>query len=109
MTDAWSDRKNRSIMNIVAHCPAETAFLHSQDASAEKHDDNYIYHFVDDAIEVGPDNMIQIVTDNASNNMSAAKTLLLKRPNIYWTLYASHIIILILCDNGKIKPIGMLS
>ena len=75
MTDAWSDRKIRSIMNIVAHSPAGTTFLHSQDASAEKHDGNYIYHFVDDAIkEVRLDNVVQIVTDNASNNMSAVKT-----------------------------------
>jgi len=33
MTDAWSDRKNRSLMNIVAHCPAGISFLHSEDAS----------------------------------------------------------------------------
>lgn len=106
MTDAWSDRKNRSIMNIVAHCPAGMAFLHSQDASAEKHDGNYIYHFVDDAIkEIGPDNVVQIVTDNASNNMSAAKTLLMRRPNIYWTPCAAHTINLMLGDIGKIRPI----
>ena len=39
MTDAWSDRKHRSIMNIVVHCPAGTTFLLSQDALAEKHDE----------------------------------------------------------------------
>ena len=106
MTDAWSDRKNRSIMNIVAHCPAGMAYLHSQDASAEKHDGNYIYQFVDNAIkEIGPENVVQIITDNASNNMSAAKTLLLKRPNIYWTPCAAHTINLMLGDIGKIKPI----
>jgi len=28
MTNAWSDRKNRSLMNIIVHCRAGTAFLH---------------------------------------------------------------------------------
>ena len=52
MTDAWSDRKNRSLMNIVAHYPAGTAFLHSKDASAEKHDAHYIFQFVDKQLEM---------------------------------------------------------
>ena len=38
-------------MNIVAHCPAGTTFLHSEDASAEKHNANYIFQFVDKAIK----------------------------------------------------------
>ena len=62
MTDAWSDRKHRSIMNIVVHCPAGTTFLLSQDALAE-HDGTYIYNFVDKAIEdAGEENVVQIVT-----------------------------------------------
>jgi len=106
MTDAWSDRKNRSLMNIVAHCPAGTTFLHSDDASAEKHDANYIFQFVDKAIrDVGPENVIQIVTDNASNNMAAANIMQLKRPSIFWTSCAAHTVNLMLGDIAKIKPI----
>lgn len=37
--------------------------------------------------------------------MSTAKTLLLKRPNIFWSSCAVHTINLILGDVGKIKPI----
>ena len=63
-------------MNIVARCPAGTAFLHSENASAEKHDANYIFQFVDKAIrDVGSENVVQIVTDNASNNMAAANIM----------------------------------
>lgn len=103
ITDAWSNRKNRSIMNIVVHCPAGVAFLHSKGASTEKH---CIYLFVEDAIkDVGPDNVVQIVMNGVSNNMSAAKTLRLKRPNIFWTSCATHTINLMLSDIGKIKSI----
>ena len=76
-------------MNI--HYPTRTAFLHSEDASAEKHDANYIFQFVDKAIkDVGP-NVIQIVTDNASNDMAAANIMQLKRPSIFWTSCAAHV------------------
>ena len=39
-------------MNIVAHCPVGTAFLHSEDASAEKHNANYIFQFVEKQLEM---------------------------------------------------------
>ena len=62
MSDAWSDRKNRSLMNIVAHYPAWRAFLHLDDASLEKHDENYIFQFVDNAIkDARQENVVQIV------------------------------------------------
>jgi len=39
---------------------------------------------VDKAIEEnGPDDVVQVVTDNASNNMGAKKLLLEKRPRIF--------------------------
>lgn len=34
--------------------------------------------------------MVQVVIDNASNNMAAAKLLELRRPNIFWTSCATH-------------------
>ena len=40
-------------MNIVAHCQVGTTFLHSKDASIEKHDANYIFQFIDKAINRG--------------------------------------------------------
>jgi len=105
ITDAWSDQKGRSIMNIVVHCLAGTAFLLSQDASSDKHDGNYIYKFVEKGINyVGVDNVVQIVIDSASNNMAAANTLALTHPNIFWTC-AAHTINLMLADIGKIKNI----
>lgn len=86
MTNYWSDRMNRSIVNIVAHRPVGVAFLYSKDASTEKHDGNYIYQFIVDAIKsVRPDNVVQIVMD-----MAAAKSLPVKRPTIFWTSCAAQ-------------------
>jgi len=44
----------------------------------------YIYKFIDQAIQAaGPENVIQIVTDNASNNTAATNIFSLKMPNIF--------------------------
>src|SRR4051812_33387388 len=93
-------------MNIVLHSSGRACFLSSCDASADKHDAQYICDYVDKAIDqVGEDNVVQIVTDGASNNMAASKLLAEKRPNIFWTTCAAHTINLMLSDIAKIKPI----
>lgn len=75
MTDAWSDRKRRSIMNLCVNCKLGTTFLSSIESSADAHTGKYIFDFVDKWIdEVGSKNVIQVVTDNASNNMAAANS-----------------------------------
>ncbi|GJT83439.1 tRNA dimethylallyltransferase 2 isoform X1 [Tanacetum coccineum] len=54
MTDAWSDRKRRSIMNLCVNSRMGTVFLSSKECSGEAHTSEYIYEYVDDCIkEVG--------------------------------------------------------
>ncbi|KAG5521552.1 hypothetical protein RHGRI_033950 [Rhododendron griersonianum] len=97
MTDAWSDRKRRSIMNLCVNCKEGTTFLYSKETSDESHTGEYIFNYVDKCIEeVGPKNVVQVVTDNASNNMAAAELLKVKRPNIFWSSCATHTINLML-------------
>nr|XP_017225777.1 PREDICTED: uncharacterized protein LOC108201946 [Daucus carota subsp. sativus] len=106
MTDAWSDRNWRSIMNLCVNCRAGTCFIASIESSEEAHTAKYIFEYVDKYIgEIGSGNVIQVVTDNASNNMAAAKLLKVKRPNIFWTSCATHTLNLILEGIGKIPRI----
>ncbi|KAK3193782.1 hypothetical protein Dsin_025092 [Dipteronia sinensis] len=103
MTDAWTDRKRRSIMNLCVNCKEGTTFLSSKDSSAEAHTGENIFKYVLSAIEeVGPENVVQVVTDNASNNMAAAKMLKVKMPSIFWSSCATHTINLMLEDIGKL-------
>ncbi|XP_050379890.1 uncharacterized protein LOC126797280 [Argentina anserina] len=84
MTDAWSDGKRRSIMNLCVNCKEGTTFLSSKEASNDSHTGEYIFTYIENCIqEVGPQNVIQVVTDNASNNMAAAKKLQETRPHIF--------------------------
>ena len=53
--------------------------------------------------KVGADNIVQVVTDNASNNMAAKDLLSVERPQIFWTSCATHTINLMLEAMGKMK------
>ncbi|CAA0833515.1 hAT transposon superfamily protein [Striga hermonthica] len=103
MTDAWSDRKRRSIMNLCVNSKVGTMFLPSKESSDVSHTSEMILEYVDKCIEqVGPENVVQVVTDNASNNMGAAKLLRKKRPSIFWTSCAARTMNLILEGIAKL-------
>ncbi|XP_066344249.1 uncharacterized protein [Miscanthus floridulus] len=62
----------------------KNGFVSSKEMSDVSHTSEVIFELVDKAIEdIGPDDVVQVVTDNASNNMGAKKLLLEKRPNIF--------------------------
>jgi len=97
MTDAWSDMKRRSIMNLCVNSKGGKCFLSSKDASTNSHTGLYIFEYVDRCIaDVGAKNVVQVVTDNALNNVAAAKMLKEKRPNIFWTGCVAHTVDLML-------------
>jgi hypothetical protein len=80
MIDAWSNRK-RSIINLVTNCAAGTTFLSSKEMLSVSHTSEVIFELVDKTIvELGEDEVVQVVTNNASNNMGAKKLLYVKRP-----------------------------
>ncbi|KAM2798942.1 hypothetical protein COP1_003841 [Malus domestica] len=104
MTDAWSDRKRRSIMNLCVNCKEGTIFLSSKECSSEAHTGEYIFEYVDKCIkEVGSQNVVQVVTDNASNNMVVATKMLEKRPHMFWTSCATHTLNLMLQGIGGLQ------
>jgi hypothetical protein len=104
MTDAWTDQKRRSIMNLCVNCSIGTSFVESKEVSADSHTGEFIFQFVDSFIEkVGVDKIVQVVTDNASNNMAAKDLLYIKRPNIFWSSCATHTLNLMLEGIGKMK------
>ncbi|KAI8530347.1 hypothetical protein RHMOL_Rhmol11G0050500 [Rhododendron molle] len=81
MTDASSDRKRRSIMNLCVNCKEGTTFLSSKETSDESHTGNTSSTTMLTSVleSLG----LQVVMDNASNNMAATELLKVKRPNIF--------------------------
>jgi hypothetical protein len=67
------------------------------------HTSEVIFELVDKAIEeLGSSSVVQVVTDNASNNMGAKALLHDKRPNIFWSSCATHTINLMLQGIGSL-------
>ncbi|KAK3119406.1 hypothetical protein QOZ80_9BG0719220 [Eleusine coracana subsp. coracana] len=104
MTDAWTDQKRRSIFNLCVNCSIGTSFLESKEASFDSHTGELIFQYVNSCIvKVGEANVVQVVIDNASNNMAAKDLLYVERPNIFWSSCATHTINLMLEGIGKMK------
>ncbi|XP_042441219.1 uncharacterized protein LOC122026547 [Zingiber officinale] len=61
-----------------------------------------VFEMLDEIIdEVGGENVVQVITDNAANYKAASEMLIEKRKNLYWTPCAAHCIDLILEDFEK--------
>ncbi|CAL0316902.1 unnamed protein product [Lupinus luteus] len=108
MSDAWTDRKQRCIINFLVNSTAGTMFIKSVDGSDFVKTGDKIFELLDAVVEeVGEENVMQIITNNGSNYVLAGKMLEMKRPKIYWTPCAAHCIDLMLEDIGKIPRIKM--
>ena len=106
MSDAWTDRKQRCIINFFVNSQAGIMFLKSVDGSDFVKIGEKLFELLDAIVEeVGEENVVQVVTDNGSNYVLAGKLLEDKRKHIYWTPCASHCIDLMLEDIGKLRLI----
>ncbi|GKV27719.1 hypothetical protein SLEP1_g36855 [Rubroshorea leprosula] len=106
MSDGWTDRKQRSIINFLVNSPAGTMFIKSIDASSFVKTGEKLFELIDGVVEeIGAENVIQLVTNNGSNYVAAGKLLEEKRKHIFWTPCAAHCIDLMLEDIGKISKV----
>ncbi|KAH1189697.1 hypothetical protein GmHk_20G057422 [Glycine max] len=106
MSDAWTDRKQRCIINFFINSQARTMILKSVDGSDFVKTGEKLFELLDVIVEeVGEENVVQVVTDNRSNYVLAGKLLEEKRKHIYWTPCAAHCIDLMLENIGKLPLI----
>jgi hypothetical protein len=72
-----------------------------------KKDGRYIFELVDKCIEeIGVQNVVQVVTDNAKLNEAATSLLKAKHPSIFWNGCAAHTIDLMLEDIGNMPIVA---
>ncbi|GAU49016.1 hypothetical protein TSUD_285020 [Trifolium subterraneum] len=103
MVDGWTDKKKRSILNLLVNSLKGTFFLKSVDASDMLESPEKLFKMMDDIVEeVGEDNVVQIVTDVTPYYKAAGKMLMEKRTRLYWTPCATHCIEMMLNDYEKI-------
>jgi len=106
MSDAWTDRKQRCLINFLVSSPAGTMFVKSIDGSKFVKTGEMLFEMLDSLVEeIGEENVVQVITDNGSNYVLAGKLLQEKRSHLYWTPCAAHCIDLMLEDIGKLPLI----
>ncbi|XP_057734119.1 uncharacterized protein LOC130949409 [Arachis stenosperma] len=103
MTDGWTNRCRRTLINFLVYCPKGTIFLKSVDAShASKIADLFFKLFKDVVLFVSPENVVHTMTDNDTNYIATGRLLEAKFPKLYWFSCVAHCINLMLQDIGKL-------
>jgi len=77
LSDGWRDTTvQKDIINFLVNSPKGSVFIRSMDVSEVIKDANLLFKVLDDMVEeVGEENVVQVVTDNASNYVKAGKKL----------------------------------
>jgi hypothetical protein len=74
LSDGWTDGKNRTIINFLVACKNNVVFWKSVDASNKIKNAQTLALMLENVImEVGIENVVQIITDNAAAYVSAGK------------------------------------
>ncbi|CAN1185291.1 hypothetical protein LINPERHAP2_LOCUS37467 [Linum perenne] len=110
MSDGWTDRKRRSICNFLVNSPKGTVFIESLDTSHYSKNTQKVFEMLDDVVEkVGEENVIQVITDNASAYKAAGAKLMEKRQHLFWTPCAAHCLeVLRLVDSDELPSMPFL-
>jgi hypothetical protein len=109
LSDGWSDTRRRSIINIVVSSCLGTYFLRAVDArkGGKSITGEFIFRHIRQAIiDVGAENIVQVITDNASNCVAMGKMVEEEFPTICWTPCASHCLDLLIEDIAKLPWIN---
>ncbi|RVW73316.1 hypothetical protein CK203_050419 [Vitis vinifera] len=89
---------------FLVNSPADTWFMKSIDASDTIKNGELMFKYLDEVVEeIGEENVVQVITDNASNYVNAGMRLMEKRSRLWWTPCAAHCIDLMLEDIGKLN------
>ncbi|XP_060191665.1 uncharacterized protein LOC132621420 [Lycium barbarum] len=105
MMDKWTARTGKMIINVLVNSPKGSLFLESIDASDSSTDSIKMFSLFQSTVEkIGLENVVQVVTDNAAENVKAGAMLKGMFPNIYWTPCAAHCINLMFGDIFKERP-----
>lgn len=77
MCDGWTSYTRKQIINFLVYCDGKTIFLKSVDCSEHVKDHKYLMGLMRGVIdEVGPENVVQIITNNGSNFKKAGLTIM---------------------------------
>ncbi|XP_068666308.1 uncharacterized protein [Aristolochia californica] len=104
IADTWTDIKSRALINFLVSSPSGTFFHRSVDASTYFKNTKYMADLFDSVIQdFGPENVVQIIMDNALNYVGVGNHIMQNYSSIFLSPCASHCLNLILEDFSKIE------
>eukprot|EP01018_Ginkgo_biloba_P034101 Gb_06205 [translate_table: standard] len=104
ISDGWSDMKHRPLINVLVYSPQGVLFVKVVDTMDHKKTLEFIFKILEEAmLEVGEKNVVQIVTDSASNCVGASKLIMDRFKTIYWNPCTNHCLDLLLHDLSKLS------
>ncbi|XP_038972237.1 uncharacterized protein LOC103712617 isoform X3 [Phoenix dactylifera] len=99
VSNGWTDVKNQSLINFLASNQFGSIFLHALDFLLVEKSHKSIHDYMLEVIEkVGPYNVVQLITDNATDCRAASEEVAKTYPYIFWTPCMVHTLNLILKD-----------
>eukprot|EP00261_Vitis_vinifera_P032873 XP_019074116.1 PREDICTED: uncharacterized protein LOC100247282 isoform X3 [Vitis vinifera] len=102
LCDCWSDGRTKSLVVFSVTCPKGTLFLKSVDISGHADDAHYLYELLESVVlEVGLENVVQVITDSAASYVYAGRLLMAKYTTLFWSPCASFCIDKMLEDISK--------
>ena len=91
MMDKWTARNGKMVINDLVNSPRVSVFLESYDASDSSTDSNKMFNLFEKTLmKVRQENVVQVATDNASENKKVGNMLKGMSPHIFWTPCAAH-------------------
>jgi hypothetical protein len=74
MSDGWTNRKDRTLINFLVNCPTGTIFVESIDASSYIKTGEKMFELLDSMITtIGEENVVQVISDNHSSYVLTGK------------------------------------
>jgi hypothetical protein len=110
VSDGWTSVKNQHLINVIGVSASGAVFLAAHDSSSISATSQNISELLLKTIdEVGPFNVIQVITDNAANCKGAGKIIERMHPHIFWSGCLVHTLNLLMHDIVKHKECGWIN
>ncbi|WCJ26013.1 hAT transposon superfamily [Euphorbia peplus] len=102
LCDHWFNGRAKSFLVFSVTCTKGTLFLKSVDVSGHEDDSSYLFQLLESIVlEVGVENVLQVITDNSASYVYAGRHLMTKYSSLFWSPCASYCINKMLEDIGK--------
>ncbi|CAN1749052.1 hypothetical protein LINPERHAP1_LOCUS3583 [Linum perenne] len=107
MVEERTSDYGRVLLNFLVQSSHGIVFLKSVDSSSLGRSPDSLYGVLKEVVElVGPENVLQVITNVGEGYSVAGKTLMDSFPSIYWAPCAARCIDLMLEDFGKLEWIS---